>query len=110
MLSKAKAIGLFEGVSLPSSSRSISHLQYTDDVIMFIKNESDSIKGVKIILQCFQGTSGLKINFQKSNIYGFGDPEEKMLEWSDILNCRVGVGPIKYLGAQIGVSPKRLAF
>jgi hypothetical protein len=45
--------------------------------------------------------SGLKINYDKSEIYVLGctiDEEQKVV---DILNCKVGKFPMKYLGVMV---------
>lgn len=51
---------------------------------------------------------GLKINFGKSSLYGWNEPD--IQSWADILGCKVGVMPIHYLGAYIGSSPRRKVF
>lgn len=63
MLDQASSRGVFAGVNLANCQQPISHLQFADDVILFIRNDLSSIKGVKKILQCFQLMSGLSINF-----------------------------------------------
>lgn len=57
---------LFEGVTFRDNRKAISHLQYADDTILFIKVDTSSIMGVKKVLLLFQTMSGLSINFGKS--------------------------------------------
>lgn len=101
LLSTANKEKKFEGVVLPDSSIKLTHLQFADDVILFIRNVTNSITGVKKILQCFEILSGLHINFNKSCIYDFGDSLETLTSWATFLGCQVGSGSIKYPGAVI---------
>lgn len=50
----------------------------------------------------------MKINFGKSLLYGWNEPDLQC--WADILGCKVGVMPIQYLGAFIGSNPRRKVF
>lgn len=63
---------------------------------------------MKRLLQCFHLASGLKINYGKSSLYGWNEPE--LHSWAGILGCKVGDMPIHYLGAYIDSNPRRKAF
>lgn len=110
LLRTANTKGLFKGVRMPSSSIELTHLQFADDVILFINNDSDSILGVKRVLQCFEILSGLHINFDKSSLYGFHEDHDQLVQWAEMLGCRVGFGPISYLGASIGTPSTSIKF
>ena len=56
----------------------ISHLQYADDTIIMIENDNNSIMTVKFILYCFEAMSGLRINYQKSEVFGLGVESEEL--------------------------------
>lgn len=104
-------LNLFKGIQIPGRLREeISHLQFADDVILFINSDQSSITGVKRILQCFQLLSGMKVNFSKSHVYGFHLQPSQISKWSSILGCQQGNTLFKYLGASIGSSPKKLSF
>lgn len=90
LLVSANKKGIFRGIKLPKCDIEFTHLQYADDVIMFINSDDVSIKGVKRVLQCFELLSGLHINFNKSSLYGFGDSEASLHKWASILGCEVG--------------------
>ena len=110
LLDRALEHKIIEGVSLPNVHRPISHLQFADDVILFLSQDVNSIMGVKRVLQCFQIISGLKINFSKSSLYCFDKSAKEVEEWASFLGCEVGKGPLKYLGAVLGASPSSLAY
>lgn len=110
LLKKASLLRLTNGVLLPNSTNPITHLQFADDVILFIQDDFHSIIGIKRVLQCFQILSGFKINFQKSSLYAFGNSRIHLKEWAEILGCKVDKGPINYLGAVLGANPRNVRF
>lgn len=65
----------FEGVCIIPNN-DIGHLQFADDTILFINDDSKSIMGIKMIMKMFETSSGLKINFHKSSLYG---PDNKIV-------------------------------
>jgi hypothetical protein len=45
--------------------------------------------------------SGLKINFHKSEVYVFGVSQQEKERLANMLNCKLGSWPMKYLGIPI---------
>ena len=110
LITKASDLNVLSGIALPRCEVPISHLQFADDVVMFLEADKNSIVGVKRVLQCFQIVSGLKINFAKSCLYGYSLDEDIVKSWANILGCSVGRGAMSYLGATLGSSPSNLRF
>lgn len=110
LLSRANSGGIFNGITLPNCVSQVTHLQYADDVTIFIENEEGSIRGVKRVLQCFELLSGLKINYQKSCLYSINEDADRFQSWASILGCSAEYGPFRYLGATIGSSPHSLSY
>lgn len=108
IMENAKNKGVIEGIKLRDNMDSITHLQFADDTILFLKPDLENIRNVKRLLQCFQLVSGLKINFGKSSLYGWNEPE--LGTWASLLGCKLGDLPIQYLGASIGTNPRRKVF
>ena len=54
------------------------------------------------ILKCFEQVSGLRVNFNKSKLYGVGVNEEEIGEMARWMRCGVGELPFVYLGLPIG--------
>lgn len=46
MLKKAEETNILEGIKLPNCQDSITHSQFTDDTVLFIKNDTNSVMGV----------------------------------------------------------------
>jgi hypothetical protein len=53
---------------------------------------------MKILLYLYEKMSGLKINFDKSEIVMVSSDDQKEIEYADMMNCTTGHWPIKYLG------------
>jgi hypothetical protein len=78
----------------------LTHLQYADDTILFPNLDDDTICHTKF-LYCFEAMSGLRINYQKSEIFVLEAAIEKQREVADIFNCNIGNFPLKYLGVML---------
>lgn len=61
---------------------------------------------MKLHLYLYEMMSGLKINFDKSEVLLINGDEGKTLQYANLFNCQIGSFPIKYLG--VPVSPSRL--
>ena len=53
---------------------------------------------LKFLLFCFEEMWGMKINYQNSQMYGFGMNKGEELKFADMLNCKERKLPVTYLG------------
>ncbi|KAL4580934.1 hypothetical protein LXL04_017140 [Taraxacum kok-saghyz] len=82
----------------------LSHLAYADDV-MFMGEWSDiNLVNLNRILRCFQVVSGLKVNLNKSKVFGVWVEEEEVSNMANILGCEADKFPFTYLGLPIGAN------
>jgi hypothetical protein len=51
----------------------VAILQYVNDTIVFLKHDLDGAVHMKLLLYLFEMLSGLKINFNKSEIFMIND-------------------------------------
>jgi hypothetical protein len=72
MLEKAKETNQIRGVIPHLVEGGLTHLQYADDTIIFLSLEEQTILNTKFLLYCFEDMSGLKINYQKSEVFVVG--------------------------------------
>ena len=107
LLMRARVLGLLKGVVFGDNNVVVSHLQFADDSLLFCDAVWSEVLNLKRILRCFEIVSGLKINYHKSVICGFGISESVLHEFAGMLNCKVKSAPIKYLGLPLGASPHR---
>lgn len=79
----------------------ISHIQYADDTVIMVDGAFESIVNLKLLLYCFEWLSSLKINFHKSEVFAFGCSQADKEVMANMLNCKLGDLPMKYLGIPI---------
>jgi hypothetical protein len=92
-------LGHFEGFGPPVfNGQNILNLQYTDDTLLFLKADYLMIDRVKWALRVFEGLSGLKINFTKSELVALNIFSELASNFVIQLNCKLSSLPMKYLG------------
>ncbi|XP_026459750.1 uncharacterized protein LOC113360456 [Papaver somniferum] len=93
MIKKAASLNLISGFKPSSDSFEINHLQFADDLIVFL---DDSF-------------SGLKVNFQKSALVPVGDAENAV-DVAVIFGCQVTSFLMKFLGIPLGSKSKEVGF
>ena len=84
---------LFEG--------GLTHLQYADDTVLLLQFDLQTLRNVRVILSCYEAMSGMKINFEKSEIFSVGLSTVEMNVVAEMLGCKSGVLPMKYLGMPV---------
>jgi hypothetical protein len=99
LLTKARDAKLIRGLVPGVVEGGLTHLHHVDDTITFLEADRDSITHIKVLLYCFENMSSLKINYQMSEIMVVGASKEENSYIANMLNCREGVLPIKYLGS-----------
>ena len=67
---KGKAIrqDLTRGLMPDASLGGIVSLQYADDTLLFLGNDMEKAKKIKWVLSCFEQLSGMRINYDKSEL------------------------------------------
>ena len=83
----------------------ISHLLFADDTILFCDTSREQLLSIRLVLSCFQVFTGLKIHVGKSEIVPI-EEVNNLDALANILQCRVGSLPMKYLGMPLGSSFK----
>ncbi|XP_023738516.1 uncharacterized mitochondrial protein AtMg01250-like [Lactuca sativa] len=93
---------MFHVIKIPNNCPIISHLFYADDVICAGEWDRASIKNLSVILKCFHISSGLKVNFLKSRLFGMGSSTIELQGMARVLGCLIGSFPFTYLGIHVG--------
>ncbi|RVW52726.1 LINE-1 retrotransposable element ORF2 protein [Vitis vinifera] len=70
MLLKAEERNLLEGFRVGRNRCRVTHLQFADDTILFASPREDELQTLKCLLLVFGQISGLKVNLDKSNLFG----------------------------------------
>jgi hypothetical protein len=68
MVMQAQQNSLISGLIPHLIPNGVAILQYVDDTIMCLKNDMENTRNVKLMLYIFEQMSGLKINFEKSEV------------------------------------------
>lgn len=73
MIKKTPAGGLITGFQVAKNGTVINHLQFADDLVVFLDDCEEEFLNLKNILFAFELVAGLKVNFLKGAIFGIGD-------------------------------------
>jgi hypothetical protein len=98
MLIKAESNNLIRGLCPQLCPGGIISLEYIDDTILFIENDVEVARNLKWVLTCFEQVSGMKINYEKSELVPINLDQDETELIKEIMGCVVGAFPIKYLG------------
>jgi hypothetical protein len=90
LFNRAKEDGQVRGLVPHLVDGGISILQYTDDTILFMKNDLEHAKNMKLLLCAFEQLSGLKINFHKSDVFCYGEAKEIENRYTNLFGCGLG--------------------
>jgi hypothetical protein len=94
---------LFDNLASMSPLHRIS--VYADDVVLFLKTESQELWAVRHILSLFGEASGLQVNYRKTTATLIRGSEEQEERTTRIIGCELAKFPIKYLGMQLALRP-----
>ncbi|RVW63734.1 LINE-1 retrotransposable element ORF2 protein [Vitis vinifera] len=108
MLLRAEERNMLEGFRVGRNRTRVSHLQFADDTIFFSNTREEDLQTLKSLLLAFGHISGLKVNLDKSNIYGINLDQAHISRLVETLECKASGWPILYLGLPLGGNPGQL--
>ncbi|GJZ55466.1 hypothetical protein Tco_0610659, partial [Tanacetum coccineum] len=79
----------------------ISHLFYADDAMFIGKWSSSNVDVLMMMLHWFFLVSDLKVNIQKSSLYGLGLHSSKIQSMANSFGCLADSLPFTYLGVKV---------
>jgi hypothetical protein len=109
MLVNAQKNKLITGLVPDYVENGIAILQYADDTILCIQDSAEQAANLKFLLYLYESMSGLKINFNKSEVLMVSQDMIKAVEYAETFNCSNGKWPIKYLGVPVSGSRLHIA-
>jgi hypothetical protein len=83
-------------------------IQYTDDTLLILPADLTQLKVLKEALGKFSMSTGLKINFAKSQILPINVPHDVMKQLADEFGCQIGSMPFTYLGLPLGITKPQI--
>ncbi|GKA56638.1 putative RNA-directed DNA polymerase [Tanacetum coccineum] len=108
IVNEAVEKGIFRGVKVGEDRVTVSHLQYADDTIFFGEWNKENAKALMCILKCFEEVSELRVNYNKSKLYGIGVNDEELVDMARWMGCGIGEFTFTYLGLPIGENMGRI--
>jgi hypothetical protein len=83
-------------------------IQYADDTILVMKASQRELFCLKGLLQSFSISTGLKVNYSKSQMIPLNLPHEQAVILSNTFGCQLGTFPFTYLGLPMGTTKPRV--
>jgi hypothetical protein len=84
LILRPKEVEQIKGVVPHLVDEGLSVLQYAYDSIIFMDNDLERAKNMKLLLCAFEQLSGLKINFHKSELFCYGVAKANQLKYTQI--------------------------
>ena len=88
MLLRAEERSLLEGFSVGRNRTRVSYLQFADDTIIFSNTCAEELQTLKNSLLVFGQISELKVNLDKSNLFGINLDKDHLSRLVLMLDCR----------------------
>jgi hypothetical protein len=98
LIERSEMQDLFDGLVSHLVDGGLSILQYAYDTILFLEDDLVEARNLKLVLCTFEKLFGLKINFHKSELFGFGETRDRIADYVDLFGCKKGEMPFRYLG------------
>jgi hypothetical protein len=76
-------------------------LQYADDTLLFLRHDFGSACHLKWLMIRFEQLSGMKINYNTSDMVPINLEDEEIQTYARIFCCKLGSFPFKYLGVPL---------
>ncbi|XP_058732909.1 uncharacterized protein LOC131604490 [Vicia villosa] len=106
MVKVASSLGDFKGFSLDDHNH-FELLQFADDTILIGENSWNNLCTFKVILRGFELVSDLRVNLNKSRLFGVNLDPYFIQVGSSFLNCAIGSSSFVFLGIPVGINPRR---
>ncbi|XP_026450966.1 uncharacterized protein LOC113351131 [Papaver somniferum] len=105
MIQKSVELNLIQGFKSFANGDTINHLQFADDLIMFLDDSEEQVTTLKNLLIAYEMVSGLKVNFKKSSLVAIGNAQFAN-SCALSFGCPVVQFSLNYLGIPIGSKSK----
>lgn len=107
LMQKAVDVGDFKPALIGRKKIVVSHLQYADDTVFVCHGDIENLKVIVRILRLFELLSGLKVNYNKSLLFGCNIDEQTMVEGAELIGCERDGSQFSYFGLKVGTHPHK---
>lgn len=108
IINKACSQGLFSLPINADPSNKFPIIQYADDTILILKASQRELYCLKGLLQSFSDSTGLRVNYTKSQMVPLNLHQEQALNLANTFGCQLGSLPFTYLGLPLGTTKPRV--
>jgi hypothetical protein len=108
LMNKAKDLGLLKLPIPLDSDKDFPVLQYVDDTLIIMEGDPRQLFMLKTVLQNFSQSTGLKVNYSKSQMLPINISETRLELLAQTFGCSKGTLPFTYLGLPLGTTKPRV--
>ena len=83
-------------------------IQYVDDTLLIMPACPEHLRRLKVLLDKFSSSTGLKVNFCKSSLVPINRDHEKSINLALAIGCKVESLPFTYLGLPLGTTRTKM--
>jgi hypothetical protein len=96
------------GKPIPQPTENFPIVQYADDTLILLQADARQLVFLKALLHTFAESTGLRVNYMKSQMYPINVSHERMTVLAGTFGCDIGVMPFTYLGLPMGTTKPRI--
>lgn len=93
---------------LPQPGEDFPIVQYADDTLLLLQADARQLIFLKAMLHSFAQSTGLHVNYRKSQMYPINVDPGKMTILASTFECDIGTLPFTYLGLPMGTTKPRI--
>lgn len=97
IVNRASNQGLLQA-PIPQADADFPIVQYAGDTLLIMQADARQLFFLKSLLRSFSDSTGLKVNYSKSQILPINVSQDKMEILANTFGCRIGTLPFTYLG------------
>jgi hypothetical protein len=107
LINKAAAMNLIKP-PISQLSDDFPIVQYADDTLLLMQADARQLIFLKALLHSFAESTGLKVNYGKSQMVPINVSHDKTVHLANTFGCQIGVMPFTYLGLPMGTTKPRV--
>jgi hypothetical protein len=108
MINRAKDMNLMKLPIPLQSSSDFLVIQYADDTLVIMEGDPRQLIFLKTLLQNFSGSTGLKVNYNKTMMLPINISEDRLEHFARTFGCTKGSFPFTYLGLPLGLTKPKI--
>ena len=107
LINRASSIDLLRK-PIPQPTDDFPIVQYADDTLLLLQADARQLVFLKSLLHSFAESTGLRVNYRKSQMYPINVSQEKMVILASTFGCDIGSMPFTYLGLPMGTTKPKI--